>query len=34
MACAVGMKNITGLRVVNAKGVTVLTSTANAVSYQ
>jgi predicted anti-sigma-YlaC factor YlaD len=34
MACAVGMKNITGLRVENSKGVTVLASTANAVSYQ
>jgi predicted anti-sigma-YlaC factor YlaD len=34
MACAVGMKSITGLRVENSKGVTVLASTANAVSYQ
>jgi hypothetical protein len=34
MACAVAMKNITGLRVENAKGVTVLASTANGVSYQ
>jgi predicted anti-sigma-YlaC factor YlaD len=34
MACAVAMKDITGLRVVDAKGITVLTSSANAVSYQ
>jgi hypothetical protein len=34
MACAVALKDITGLRVENAKGVTVLASSANAVSYQ
>jgi hypothetical protein len=34
MACAVALKDITALRVENAKGVTVLTSSANAVSYQ
>jgi predicted anti-sigma-YlaC factor YlaD len=33
MACAVAMKNITGLRVENAKGVTVLTSTENSATY-
>lgn len=33
MACAVAMKDITGLRVVNAKGVTVLTSTEYAATY-
>jgi len=33
MACAVAMKDITGLRVVNAKGVTVLTSTDNSATY-
>jgi predicted anti-sigma-YlaC factor YlaD len=34
MACAVALKDITGLRVENAKGVTVLASSANAVRYQ
>jgi predicted anti-sigma-YlaC factor YlaD len=33
MACAVAMKDITGLRVVNAKGVTVLTSMENSATY-
>jgi predicted anti-sigma-YlaC factor YlaD len=33
MACAVAMGDITGLRVVNAKGVTVLSSTENAATY-
>jgi hypothetical protein len=33
MACAVAMKDITGLRVVNAKGVTVLTSSENSATY-
>jgi predicted anti-sigma-YlaC factor YlaD len=33
MACAVAMKDITGLRVVNAKGVTVLTSLENSATY-
>jgi hypothetical protein len=33
MACAVAMKDITGLRVVNAKGVTVLTSAENSSTY-
>jgi hypothetical protein len=33
MACAVAMKDITGLRVVNAKGVTVLTSAENSATY-
>jgi hypothetical protein len=33
MACAVAMKDITGLRVVNAKGVTVLSSSENSATY-
>jgi predicted anti-sigma-YlaC factor YlaD len=33
MACAVAMNDITGLRVVNAKGVTVLTSMENSATY-
>jgi hypothetical protein len=33
MACAVSMSDITGLRVVNAKGVTVLTSAENSAAY-
>jgi predicted anti-sigma-YlaC factor YlaD len=33
MACAVAMNDITGLRVVNAKGVTVLTSAENSAAY-
>ena len=33
MACAVAMKDITGLRVVNAKGVTVLTSAESPATY-
>jgi predicted anti-sigma-YlaC factor YlaD len=33
MACAVAMSDITGLRVVNAKGITVLTSTENSATY-
>lgn len=34
MACAVAMKDITGLRVLNAKGVTVFTSAQNTAAYQ
>ncbi|MGH3733083.1 MAG: zf-HC2 domain-containing protein [Acidimicrobiales bacterium] len=34
MACAVPMKDITGLRVENARGVTVLSSAAYALTYQ
>jgi predicted anti-sigma-YlaC factor YlaD len=33
MACAVAMSEITGLRVVNAKGVTVLSSSENSATY-
>jgi Putative zinc-finger len=33
MACAVAMKDITGLRVVNAKGVTILSSSENSATY-
>jgi hypothetical protein len=33
MACAVSMKDITGLRVLNAKGVTVLTSAGSSAPY-
>jgi hypothetical protein len=33
MACAVAMKDITGLRVVNAKGVTILSSAENSATY-
>jgi hypothetical protein len=33
MACAVAMRDITGLRVVNAKGVTVLSSSENSATY-
>lgn len=33
MACAVSMKDITGLRVLNARGVTVLTSAENSATY-
>jgi hypothetical protein len=34
MACAVALKDITGLRVENARGVTVLTSAPHEVTYQ